>query len=145
MCSWQLFSGAVFSPLKYFFSCMQRSPLSSVPAGRLGAPPSPRFLLCYPLAVFQSPSPGSSSPLGAESSSTPLHPTDPAEASTNKEVGGMPFCFKNPFSSVLILACAFSSLPQSFCPKAAWADQFCVLLSSVQFDDESSYIQFGSQ
>ncbi|XP_066224116.1 amyloid-beta A4 precursor protein-binding family A member 1 isoform X2 [Saccopteryx leptura] len=32
-----------------------------------------------------SPSPGSSSPLGAESSSTPLHPSDPAEASTNKE------------------------------------------------------------
>uniref|UniRef100_A0A2I3GUN3 Amyloid beta protein binding family A member 1 n=1 Tax=Nomascus leucogenys TaxID=61853 RepID=A0A2I3GUN3_NOMLE len=34
-----------------------------------------------------SPSPGSSSPLGAESSSTSLHPSDPAEASTNKEVG----------------------------------------------------------
>uniref|UniRef100_A0A452EXJ9 Amyloid beta protein binding family A member 1 n=1 Tax=Capra hircus TaxID=9925 RepID=A0A452EXJ9_CAPHI len=34
-----------------------------------------------------SPSPGSSSPLGAESLSTPLHPGDPAEASTNKEVG----------------------------------------------------------
>ncbi|KAF6326925.1 amyloid beta precursor protein binding family A member 1 [Rhinolophus ferrumequinum] len=33
----------------------------------------------------ESPSPGSSSPLGAESSSTPLHPSDPAEASTNKE------------------------------------------------------------
>ncbi|XP_059267878.1 amyloid-beta A4 precursor protein-binding family A member 1 isoform X2 [Mustela nigripes] len=32
-----------------------------------------------------SPSPGSSSPLGAESSSTPLHPSDPAEASSNKE------------------------------------------------------------
>ncbi|XP_053430693.1 amyloid-beta A4 precursor protein-binding family A member 1 isoform X2 [Nycticebus coucang] len=32
-----------------------------------------------------SPSPGSSSPLGAESSSTPLHPGDPTEASTNKE------------------------------------------------------------
>ncbi|VTJ72058.1 Hypothetical predicted protein, partial [Marmota monax] len=32
-----------------------------------------------------SPSPGSSSPLGAESSSTPLHPSDPTEASTNKE------------------------------------------------------------
>ncbi|PNJ81414.1 amyloid-beta A4 precursor protein-binding family A member 1 isoform X2 [Pongo pygmaeus] len=32
-----------------------------------------------------SPSPGSSSPLGAESSSTSLHPSDPAEASTNKE------------------------------------------------------------
>ncbi|ELR55146.1 Amyloid beta A4 precursor protein-binding family A member 1, partial [Bos mutus] len=32
-----------------------------------------------------SPSPGSSSPLGAESLSTPLHPGDPAEASTNKE------------------------------------------------------------
>ncbi|XP_004838226.1 amyloid beta A4 precursor protein-binding family A member 1 [Heterocephalus glaber] len=32
-----------------------------------------------------SPSPGSSSPLGAESSSTPLHPGDPEEASTNKE------------------------------------------------------------
>ncbi|KAL4825668.1 hypothetical protein H8958_007477 [Nasalis larvatus] len=32
-----------------------------------------------------SPSPGSSSPLGAESSGTPLHPSDPAEASTNKE------------------------------------------------------------
>lgn len=32
-----------------------------------------------------SPSPGSSSPLGAESSSIPLHPSDPAEASTNKE------------------------------------------------------------
>ncbi|XP_045436093.1 amyloid-beta A4 precursor protein-binding family A member 1 isoform X4 [Pipistrellus kuhlii] len=32
-----------------------------------------------------SPSPGSSSPLGAESSSTPLHPGDPAEGSTNKE------------------------------------------------------------
>ncbi|XP_002914782.2 amyloid-beta A4 precursor protein-binding family A member 1 isoform X1 [Ailuropoda melanoleuca] len=32
-----------------------------------------------------SPSPGSSSPLGAESSSTPLHPGDPAEASSNKE------------------------------------------------------------
>ncbi|XP_005388617.1 PREDICTED: amyloid beta A4 precursor protein-binding family A member 1 isoform X1 [Chinchilla lanigera] len=32
-----------------------------------------------------SPSPGSSSPLGAESSSTPLHPSDPAETSTNKE------------------------------------------------------------
>ncbi|XP_057580608.1 amyloid-beta A4 precursor protein-binding family A member 1 isoform X2 [Hippopotamus amphibius kiboko] len=32
-----------------------------------------------------SPSPGSSSPLGAESSSTPLHPSDPLEASTNKE------------------------------------------------------------
>ncbi|XP_064346334.1 amyloid-beta A4 precursor protein-binding family A member 1 isoform X2 [Camelus dromedarius] len=32
-----------------------------------------------------SPSPGSSSPLGAESSSTPLHPSDPADASTNKE------------------------------------------------------------
>uniref|UniRef100_A0A8D1TTN3 Amyloid beta precursor protein binding family A member 1 n=1 Tax=Sus scrofa TaxID=9823 RepID=A0A8D1TTN3_PIG len=34
-----------------------------------------------------SPSPGSSSPLGAESSSTSLHPSDPSEASTNKEVG----------------------------------------------------------
>ncbi|XP_060243611.1 amyloid-beta A4 precursor protein-binding family A member 1 isoform X1 [Meriones unguiculatus] len=32
-----------------------------------------------------SPSPGSSSPLGAESSSIPLHPGDPTEASTNKE------------------------------------------------------------
>ncbi|XP_032722474.1 amyloid-beta A4 precursor protein-binding family A member 1 isoform X2 [Lontra canadensis] len=32
-----------------------------------------------------SPSPGSSSPLGAESSSTPLNPSDPAEASSNKE------------------------------------------------------------
>ncbi|EDM13025.1 amyloid beta (A4) precursor protein-binding, family A, member 1, isoform CRA_b [Rattus norvegicus] len=32
-----------------------------------------------------SPSPGSSSPLGAESSITPLHPGDPTEASTNKE------------------------------------------------------------
>ncbi|XP_008840965.1 amyloid-beta A4 precursor protein-binding family A member 1 isoform X5 [Nannospalax galili] len=32
-----------------------------------------------------SPSPGSSSPLGAESSSIPLHPSDPTEASTNKE------------------------------------------------------------
>uniref|UniRef100_A0A8D1PDP3 Amyloid beta precursor protein binding family A member 1 n=1 Tax=Sus scrofa TaxID=9823 RepID=A0A8D1PDP3_PIG len=32
-----------------------------------------------------SPSPGSSSPLGAESSSTSLHPSDPSEASTNKE------------------------------------------------------------
>ncbi|XP_051002220.1 amyloid-beta A4 precursor protein-binding family A member 1 [Acomys russatus] len=32
-----------------------------------------------------SPSPGSSSPLGAESSSVPLHPGDPTEASTNKE------------------------------------------------------------
>ncbi|XP_035973784.1 amyloid-beta A4 precursor protein-binding family A member 1 isoform X1 [Halichoerus grypus] len=32
-----------------------------------------------------SPSPGSSSPLGAESSSTALHPSDPAEASSNKE------------------------------------------------------------
>ncbi|XP_075416673.1 amyloid-beta A4 precursor protein-binding family A member 1 isoform X2 [Tenrec ecaudatus] len=32
-----------------------------------------------------SPSPGSSSPLGAESSGTPHHPSDPAEASTNKE------------------------------------------------------------
>ncbi|XP_071072792.1 amyloid-beta A4 precursor protein-binding family A member 1 isoform X3 [Dasypus novemcinctus] len=32
-----------------------------------------------------SPTPGSSSPLGAESSSTPHHPSDPAEASTNKE------------------------------------------------------------
>ncbi|XP_015991017.2 amyloid-beta A4 precursor protein-binding family A member 1 isoform X1 [Rousettus aegyptiacus] len=32
-----------------------------------------------------SPSPGSSSPLGAESSSTALHPSDPSEASTNKE------------------------------------------------------------
>ncbi|XP_047554731.1 amyloid-beta A4 precursor protein-binding family A member 1 isoform X2 [Lutra lutra] len=32
-----------------------------------------------------SPSPGTSSPLGAESSSTPLHPSDPAEASSNKE------------------------------------------------------------
>ncbi|XP_023982627.1 amyloid-beta A4 precursor protein-binding family A member 1 [Physeter macrocephalus] len=32
-----------------------------------------------------SPSPGSSSPLGAESSSTPLHPSDPTEASTHKE------------------------------------------------------------
>ncbi|XP_049626893.1 amyloid-beta A4 precursor protein-binding family A member 1 isoform X2 [Suncus etruscus] len=31
------------------------------------------------------PSPGSSSPLGAESSSTPLHSSDPTEASTNKE------------------------------------------------------------
>lgn len=45
------------------------------------------FSLCPSLAVFQSPSPGSSSPLGAESSSTPLHPGDPAEASSNKEVG----------------------------------------------------------
>ncbi|GAB5579684.1 amyloid-beta A4 precursor protein-binding family A member 1 isoform X1 [Prionailurus iriomotensis] len=33
-----------------------------------------------------SPSPGSSPPLGAESSSIPLHPSDPAEASSNKEV-----------------------------------------------------------
>ncbi|EDM13027.1 amyloid beta (A4) precursor protein-binding, family A, member 1, isoform CRA_d [Rattus norvegicus] len=33
----------------------------------------------------ESPSPGSSSPLGAESSITPLHPGDPTEASTNKE------------------------------------------------------------
>ncbi|XP_045325758.1 amyloid-beta A4 precursor protein-binding family A member 1 isoform X3 [Leopardus geoffroyi] len=32
-----------------------------------------------------SPSPGSSPPLGAESSSIPLHPSDPAEASSNKE------------------------------------------------------------
>nr|KAF6432881.1 amyloid beta precursor protein binding family A member 1 [Molossus molossus] len=32
-----------------------------------------------------SPSPGSSSPLGAESSSSLLHPSDPAEASANKE------------------------------------------------------------
>ncbi|XP_042821176.1 amyloid-beta A4 precursor protein-binding family A member 1 isoform X2 [Panthera tigris] len=32
-----------------------------------------------------SPSPGSSPPLGAESSSLPLHPSDPAEASSNKE------------------------------------------------------------
>ncbi|KAI5131331.1 Amyloid-Beta A4 Precursor Protein-Binding Family A Member 1 [Manis pentadactyla] len=32
-----------------------------------------------------SPSPGSSSPLGAESSGTPLQPSDPAEASTHKE------------------------------------------------------------
>ncbi|XP_014309573.1 amyloid-beta A4 precursor protein-binding family A member 1 isoform X1 [Myotis lucifugus] len=32
-----------------------------------------------------SPSPGSSSPLGAKSSSTPLHPSDPAEGSANKE------------------------------------------------------------
>ncbi|KAH0521346.1 Amyloid beta A4 precursor protein-binding family A member 1 [Microtus ochrogaster] len=32
-----------------------------------------------------SPSPGSSSPLGAESSSIALHPSDPTEASTNKE------------------------------------------------------------
>ncbi|XP_037653912.1 amyloid-beta A4 precursor protein-binding family A member 1 isoform X1 [Choloepus didactylus] len=32
-----------------------------------------------------SPSPGSSSPLGAESSNIPHHPSDPAEASTNKE------------------------------------------------------------
>lgn len=145
MCSWQFFSGAVFSPLKYFFSCLHCSPLSSLPARRPGTHPSARFSLCYPLAVFQSPSPGSSSPLGAESSSTPLHPSDPAEASTNKEVGGMPFCFKSPFSCILILACAFSSLPQSFCPKAPWADQFCFLLSSVQFDDESRHIQFGSR
>lgn len=32
-----------------------------------------------------SPSPGSTSPLGAESSSTPLHPSDPTDTSTNKE------------------------------------------------------------
>ncbi|KAF6123052.1 amyloid beta precursor protein binding family A member 1 [Phyllostomus discolor] len=32
-----------------------------------------------------SPSPGSASPLGAESSSTPLHPSDPTDNSTNKE------------------------------------------------------------
>ncbi|XP_060055705.1 amyloid-beta A4 precursor protein-binding family A member 1 isoform X2 [Erinaceus europaeus] len=38
-----------------------------------------------PDADADSPSPGSSSPLGAESSSIPLHPSDPTEASTNKE------------------------------------------------------------
>ncbi|KAI4542170.1 hypothetical protein MG293_007549 [Ovis ammon polii] len=55
-------------------------------------PKAKRFTLSFPVqvslfffAVFQSPSPGSSSPLGAESLSTPLHPGDPAEASTNKE------------------------------------------------------------
>lgn len=77
----------VFSLLKCS-SVLQLSPLSP---GRQGQAVHPVLLRAgltvFFFAVFQSPSPGSSSPLGAESLSTPLHPGDPAEASTNKEVG----------------------------------------------------------
>lgn len=62
------------------------SPLS-LPTGGHSPSPSVSHCVISLLAVFQSPSPGSSSPLGAESSSTALHPSDPSEASTNKEVG----------------------------------------------------------
>lgn len=138
----------MFSPLRCWVSWVWPSPLRTAPARRPLLPGALGFSLCS-LAVFQSPSPGSASPLGAESSSTPLHPSDPTEASTNKEVGRR-FLSKavSPFSStlilILILIHAFSSLPQSFCPKVPWGGRFRFHLSSVEFGDESRDIQFGS-
>lgn len=76
-CSWQ------FLPKRLLPTAVLSGHLSSV---RLDVTALRSSLLSVLLAVFQSPSPGSSSPLGAESSITPLHPGDPTEASTNKEV-----------------------------------------------------------
>lgn len=79
---------------------------------------APLTAVC-PSSVFQSPSPGSSSPLGAESSSIALHPSDPTEASTNKEVGHhlysrCLFCF-----TPIMLYCFHLHLP--------WRDIFLLL------------------
>lgn len=130
ICIWQVLSKA-FSPPECGVGCAQLSPPPSLQAGRS---PAPRVLTVLFHCFFQSPSPGSSSPLGAESSSTPLHPSDPAEGSTNKEVGCR-FLSKasSPSSSIPILACAFPSLPQRFCPQVSRGETF--LLSSVEWGE----------
>lgn len=95
------------------FSRVQLSPLPPGPQGQAVHPVLPcAGLTVFFFAVFQSPSPGSSSPLGAESLSTPLHPGDPAEASTNKEVG-YHFVSKaiSPLRFILILVFALPSFP----------------------------------